>query len=196
MMFKILTEGCKPTRGTKHSACVDLYSSKNIVIGAGETKVIGLGVCLDLDNSNVYMTSQYRWAEKKTTDINLLDSIKKQEIEDFMNSHYLQVALRSSLGKAGLIMPNGVGIIDMDYRDEIKVIIHNPITHIFNIEKEDMSLFTYGHSNKKGCMSENIAIKKGQRIAQITLLEHKSEFFGIESDVVRNGGLGSTDTVS
>ena len=175
-MFKVLTEGCKPTRGTKHSACVDLYSSKNIVIGAGETKIIGLGVAID---------------ELELREIEL-----DYKNNRFLSSHYLQVALRSSLGKAGLIMPNGVGIIDMDYRDEIKVIIHNPITHVFNIEKEDMSLFTYGHSNKKGCMSENIAIKKGQRIAQITLLEHKSYLFGIESDVVRDGGLGSTDTVS
>ena len=27
-MFKALTEGCNPTRGTKYSACVDLYSNE------------------------------------------------------------------------------------------------------------------------------------------------------------------------
>ena len=43
-MFKVLTEGCKPTRGTKYSACVDLYSSEDVAIGIGETKVVGLGV--------------------------------------------------------------------------------------------------------------------------------------------------------
>ena len=153
-MFKVLTEGCTPTRGTKYSACVDLYSSEDVVIGAGETKIIGLGVAID--------------------EIELREIELDYKNNRFLSSHYLQVALRSSLGKAGLIMPNGVGIIDMDYRDEIKVIIHNPINY-------DQYEFE---------------IKKGQRIAQITLLEHKSYLFGIESDVVRNGGLGSTDTVS
>ena len=191
-MFKVLTEGCTPTRGTKYSACVDLYVSEDVVIGAGETKAIGLGVCLDLDNSNVYMTSQYRWAEKKATDINLLDSIKKQEIEDFMNSHYLQVALRSSLGKEGLIMPNGVGIIDMDYRDEIKVIIHNP----YKLDPTAYWEMDRDKADEVFRVKNTFTINKGHRIAQITLLEHKSYLFGIESDVIREGGLGSTNTAS
>lgn len=32
----------------------------------------------------------------------------------------------------------------------------------------------------------------GDKIGQIILLEHKAYLFGIESDVERNGGFGST----
>jgi GTP-binding protein len=48
-MFKVLKKGCSPTRGTKYSACIDLYAAEDVVIGAAETKVIGLGVCIDLE---------------------------------------------------------------------------------------------------------------------------------------------------
>lgn len=36
-----------------------------------------------------------------------------------------QVSLRSSYGKRGLVIPNAPGIIDSDYRGEVKVIISN-----------------------------------------------------------------------
>ena len=52
---------------------------------------------------------------------------------------------------------------------EIKIIIHN---------------FSYGG---------NFKIKKGDKIAQILLKEHKTYLFGIESDKERLGGFGSTD---
>lgn len=35
------------------------------------------------------------------------------------------VALRSSMCKRGLSMPNGIGVIDADYRGEIKVSLYN-----------------------------------------------------------------------
>ena len=36
-------------------------------------------------------------------------------------------------------------------------------------------------------------IRKGQKVAQCTLKEHKGYLMGYESDVVRDGGFGSTD---
>jgi len=173
-MFKVLTKGCTPTRGTKHSAYVDLYSSEDVVIGAGETKVVGLGVSIDLQKIDEYILSTIPYGYEASF-------IEKSDY--FMKTHYLQVALRSSLGKEGLIMPNGIGIIDMDYRDEIKVIINNP-------------LITSSTAPEYIDNSSEYKIHKGDRIAQITLLEHKSYLFGIESDVIRDGGLGSTNTAS
>jgi len=35
-----------------------------------------------------------------------------------------QIRCRSSLGRKGLILPNGVGTIDADYRGELKVLAH------------------------------------------------------------------------
>ena len=180
-MFKVLTKGCEPTRGTKHSACVDLFASEDVVIGAGETVVIGLGVAIDLDKLVENSNGMF---DAASFDMNSGGWIDSQFNEDYFNefksSHYLQIALRSSLGKAGLIMPNGIGIIDMDYTRELKVIVHNPLTQPWTDVDGNTTIGKY------------FQITKGQRIAQITLLEHKSYLFGIESDVVRDGGFGST----
>ena len=46
-MFKVLDTVCKPTRATKYSAMVDLYARENVVIGAGDTKIVPLGVKID-----------------------------------------------------------------------------------------------------------------------------------------------------
>jgi len=161
-MFKVLTKGCEPTRGSKYSACVDLYASEDVVIGAGETKLIGLGVAIDFET----FMDDYPHILKPCGDTWL----------DFMASHYLQLMLRSSLSKE-LVIANGVGVIDLDYEDEIKIRLHNPIKG----------------ANELGHYETYSQIKKGQKIAQITLLEHKSYLFGIDSDVERSGGFGSTD---
>jgi len=60
----------------------------------------------------------------------------------------------------------------------MKIIIHKPID-LFSIVND--------------VYDEAYEIKKGDRIAQITLLEHKSYLFGIDSEVKRDGGFGSTD---
>lgn len=40
--------------------------------------------------------------------------------------------------------------------------------------------------------NKGYVIKKGDRIGQITLIEHKSYLFGIETEDERVGGFGST----
>jgi len=167
-MLKTLVDGCTPTRGSKYSACIDLYSSKDVVIGAGETKLVGLGVCIDIGSID--------WNQIIHNYPSLMGGMLEIAKREFLKSHYLQLMLRSSLGKKGLILPNGVGVIDLDYKDEIKMIIHNPIQGACEMGHYDTSF----------------KISKGDKIAQITLLEHKSYLFGIESDVERSGGFGSS----
>ena len=142
-MLKTINNGKMPERATKYSASVDLFSNEDVIIKSRETKVIGLGVCIDLEET------------------------KKYPDNFFLSTHYIQLMLRSSLGVKGLVLPNGVGIIDLDYADELKMIIHN--------------------TNK-----EEYIIKVGDKIAQAILLKHLGSYFGIETDVIRNGGLGST----
>lgn len=154
-MFKAINNGTLPTRGSKHSACIDLYANEDVTIGAGETVLVGLGVCIDLE--------LLRKSLKQNK-----EHFYSAHVDVFRNCHYLQLMLRSSLGKQGLILPNGVGVIDLDYKDELKMIIHNT--------------------------TDRYEINKGDRIGQITLLEHKGYLFGIESEEDRNGGFGSTNT--
>ena len=99
---------------------------------------------------------------------------------DFLKSHYLQLNPRSSLRAKGLI--SNTGIIDMDYTQEIKIIIHNPITA--NNFDDVSGTLEY---------DTDYIIKKGDKIAQITLIEHKSYLFDIDTAEERKGGFGSTD---
>jgi len=174
-VFKTIDGGISPTRGSKYSACIDLYSSHDIVIGAGETKLVGLGVCIDLEFIKKNLCTEWIGGID-----NGFSSVNERMVDKFLNSHYLQLMLRSSLGKKGLILPNGVGVIDIDYKDEIKMIIHNPIK---TREKD-------GLIDRLNLQSFQII--KGDKIGQITLLEHKSYLFGIKSDAERDGGFGST----
>ena len=110
------------------------------------------------------------------------------KVEEFLNSHYLEIALRSSLAVKGLIIPNGIGIIDLDYTDEIGLIVHNPIIDKnFNEEVGEFG------SDRDAFVGSEYIINKGDKVAQCTLKEHKGYLMGYESDIIRNGGFGSTD---
>ncbi len=186
-MFKILDEVCTPKRGTKYSAYVDLFSAEDYTIGAGETKIVKLGVKIDLDVIKEDLISTHRL------------SMQIDDLWDkFLKSHYLEVALRSSLGVKGLNIANGIGIIDLDYPDEIGLIVHNPIISIekevqFDKDDDYIEINYWGVPNKKEHSgSKRFKISKGDKVAQCTLKEHKGYLMGYESDVVRISGFGST----
>jgi dUTP pyrophosphatase len=84
---------------------------------------------------------------------------------------YLALHLRSSLCKRGLMLANGVGVIDLDYTKEIKVALFNTTN--------------YG-----------IKIPQGERIAQLIQMV-SCRLYGdvnVEEGMVRVGGFGSTGT--
>jgi dUTPase len=156
-MLKTIKGGTPPTRGSRHSACIDLYAREDVTISAGETVKVPLGICID---------------EEKLNKIIQNESLHHSY---FMKSHYLQLEPRSSLRAKGI--QAGTGIIDLDYQDEIMIILHNPLTmnEVYN-----------------GDHLEYFNIKKGDKIAQIMLCEHKSLLMGIDTDIERIGGFGSS----
>ena len=170
-MFKILKDFCEPVRSTKYSAYVDLFSAEDVIIGAGETKVIKLGVKLDLDK---LYKSWYFYTEQN----NISGSW-----DMYLRSHYLEVALRSSLAVKGLIIANGTGKVDLDYPNEIGLIVHNPI---------DLNFICDYLANSDYKKYSNFKIKKGDKVAQCTIAPHEGFLMGYESDVVRVSGFGST----
>lgn len=103
-----------------------------------------------------------------------------------MQKHYLEVALRSSLGVKGLIIANGIGIIDLDYPDEIGLIVHNPNRIQLSENKQTGDMWIKELKN-------DYQIKKGDKVAQCTLKEHKGYLMGYETETLRTGGFGSTD---
>lgn len=187
-MFKVLMDGCTPTRATKYSACIDLYSSEDVVIGAGETAKVRLGVCIDIENllekipSVLDMKKWYkRCFDADATKVTIDDSVKHLK-EEFLKSHYLQLEPRSSLRAKGLIA--GAGIIDLDYKDEIMIILHNPVQlHRFVQNCENRTVLAFDDDVE-------FKISKGEKIAQIMLCEHKSWLLGYESETERTGGFG------
>jgi len=180
-MFKVLDEVCEPRRGTKYSAYMDLFAREDCVIGAGETKVVKLGVKLDLEK---LYHSWYFYTEQNTID---------KSWTTFLESNYLEVALRSSLAVQGLIIPNGIGVVDLGYDQECGLIIHNPVRRNFIMRLINENFRKLGLSGIL-CMynSGDALIAKGDKIAQCTLKEHKGYLMGYESDVVREGGFGNT----
>ena len=150
-MFEVLDEVCNPSRGTKYSAGIDLRARLDMMIAAGESVLIPLGVKLDMQKVENIYSNQELWR----------------------NCHYIQLMLRSSLSEE-LIIANGVGIIDMDYEGEIMIRVHYP------------------HKSSSFISQEPYYIERGQRVAQVILLEHKSRLFGIDSEECRTGGFGST----
>lgn len=112
-------------------------------------------------------------------------------MEEFLERHYLELHPRSSLRAKGLM--SNTGIIDLDYKDEIKIIIHNPMKRIELLDNSITSAFRFRNCELGGFKNDNFKIKKGDKIAQILLKEHKGYLFGIESNEERKGGFGSTD---
>ena len=82
-----------------------------------------------------------------------------------------QIRCRSSLGAKGMMLPNGVGTIDADYRGEIGVIL-------VNLSNED---FTIEH---------------GERIAQLVIAKHERAVWEEVEELGETsrgaGGFGST----
>lgn len=74
---------------------------------------------------------------------------------------------------------------------EIMIILHNPIKNFFINEDDDIN--DVSRLDKRGC-DNNPAyiIKKGNKIAQILLKEHKTYLMGVDTEDERVGGLGST----
>lgn len=170
-MFKVLDPICEPKRATKYSACIDLFAREDVIIGAGETKIVPLGVKIDITDT---------WY-RNNLDFGFYNPKLESRINWFLRSHYLALFIRSSLAVKGLIIPNGQGVIDLDYPNEIGLILHNPVQRLQNFQGGYCEIYP-----------DTFYIDKGDKIAQAMLMEHKSYLMGYESDVVRNSGFGST----
>ena len=77
------------------------------------------------------------------------------------------------MGKAGVTLANGIGIIESDYADN---------------ESNDGNIGFLLHNLNKTPYS----IKAGDKIGQIFFFKFLKTDDDVESDVIRNGGFGST----
>lgn len=109
--------------------------------------------------------------------------------------YYLEIVPRSSIGlKTPLRQPNSVGIIDPDYRGEVKAMYECKVRPIQQplLEMRDVDVLPAALLAKE----QQYIIKAGDRIAQMILRKiHKAELVEVVSlsDTERGeGGFGST----
>ena len=151
---------------------------EDVTIGAGETKIVPLGVKINITND---------WV-KKHLDRGFFNPRAEERKEWFLKNNYLEIILKRSLAVKGLIISNGIGVVDLDYPDEIGLIVHNPIKKP-NVTFDENNV----RATFKMSFGDDFTIKKGDKICQCTLKKHKGYLMGYESDVIRDGGFGSTD---
>lgn len=152
LIKKLVPEAIIPERKSEYAAGVDLHSVDEVVIGPGERTVVSTGLAIEMlefGHTQGYVTHQSR------------------EYQVGM------ICSRSGLAaNEGIFVLNAPGIIDEDYRGELKVILFN----------------SSGNS---------YYVKRGDRIAQFLLLGyHPIEFNEVE-DLNMNtergtNGFGST----
>lgn len=152
--IKVHPDALVPTRMTTESAGYDLAITEDVVFEEGDTsvKICGTGIAVQLDCEN----------EERETFLS----------HNMVLNHYaLMLYARSSLCKTGLLLANGVGVIDTDYRGEIKV----PLINV---------------SGKR------VELKAGTRVAQLVIqnivIPKTNEVSSLEATERGTGGFGST----
>lgn len=90
------------------------------------------------------------------------------------DTHFAVIAVRSGLAGKGIMLTNGIGVIDSDYRGELIVLLYN----IDDWDKE---------------------IQAGSRIAQLFFLQKTPFSFSVKNELSTtqrgSGGFGSTGLI-
>jgi len=97
-----------PTRGSEHSVGYDLYSCENVVIPARGKALVSTGLSIEIN----------------------YESLQDHE------SLYARIAPRSGLSWKNHI-DIGAGVVDMDYRGILKVVMFNHADEIYNVNIGD-----------------------------------------------------------
>lgn len=142
-MFITKQEGLKPTKQTIYSAGFDIRAAEEVIALPHEIVAVPTGVWIDQASSEWRALAEH---------------------------YYIDVRVRSSLAMQGWFLANGAGVIDLDYPDEIKVLLYNASTDTRKLNK-----FT--------------------RIAQLIFVEHLGNVHlngVIHKNENRVGGFGST----
>ena len=135
-----------PTHQTIKSAGADLYAAEAVTIEPQQVRLVGTGFTL----KDVLPTPQSKKRKAMGSDL------------------VFMLCNRSSIAyKKSLMVCNGVGVIDQDYTDEVKVMYIN-------------------------LSGEPQTINKGERIAQLVPMRYVPFIFHVENNE-RTGGFGSTN---
>ena len=181
-MFKLINGGDKlPLRATRYSSGFDVFANEDKVIAAGQTELIGLGIAIDLEQIKGRFIGAY------LSDNGADEYFDEHAFTEFKERHYFELHIRSSLRVKGLTSL-GTGVIDIDFDQEIKMVMHNPVT------LEGYSIDDGYRLCVPTSCDYSYKINKGDKIGQLILLPHAG--YLIPSDYTldneRAGGFGSS----
>lgn len=161
-MFIAKTHDVKlPQSKTIYSAGFDICSNETIKIYPHDTVLIGTAIALDIEKMYKELSEELKGANGAI--------LTRDQFEVFLRGHFLDLRPRSSIRMRGLSFL-GDGTIDLDYKDEIMLLVHN--------------------HNKEGW----VTINKGDPIGQLILMPHAGVMLSnYQTQNERVGGFGSTD---
>jgi len=117
ILFKKLNQNAiVPNRGSPWSVGQDIYSCENVIIQPWSSACISTGIAIE--PTKEYSTVE--WSKSSYNDV-------------FKPNFYIRVAPRSGLAMKNINVH--AGVIDADYRGEIKVILFNHNDTPFSIEQ-------------------------------------------------------------
>ena len=182
-MFKSVNGGILPKRFTKYSCGFDVFANEDKVIAAGQTELIGLGIAIDLEQIKGRFIGAY------LSDNGADEYFDEHAFTEFKERHYFELHIRSSLRAKGLTSL-GTGVIDMDFDQEVKMVVHNPVT------LEGYSIDDGYRLCVPTSCDYSYKINKGDKIGQLILLQHAGHLMPSEYtlDNERVGGFGSSGT--
>lgn len=110
---KLLTKNSRaPERSDSHAAGYDLYASEKITIDPRGKRIVPTGVAISMPSDIIKVDTNYKYAP------------------------YMRIAPRSGLAGKNCI-DVGAGVIDFNYRGEIKVVLFNHSDMSFTINIGD-----------------------------------------------------------
>ena len=147
----------KPNRSTENSAGYDFYAIEDIEIKS-----------LEHEQRNSPLWNGYRFVHTEVKPTLIRTGIKAKMGKD----EFLMLANRSSNPKKGLILANGIGVIDSDYYN--------------NEDNDGEIMFAFFNIS-----NETIEIKKGDKIGQGIFMKYLTTDDDMATGT-RTGGFGST----
>lgn len=159
-----------PTFGTSMSACFDLrYCPTEPVINGYDKWNQPVERVVNNGGKSVFIYPQDRLLIPTGLIFRLEDNV------DFMKQYSIRIHPRSGMAlKRGLTLVNSEGVVDVDYQEEVFVILTNLSEHVLTIE-----------------LNERIAQAEIVKNENFTLIEVASP---PDQHSERNGGFGSTGT--
>jgi len=141
LKFKKLSEqAIIPTVENPTDAGIDLVSIEKKVIFPGSTSMISTGLSLEMEwdlppeiKDNTYVYPEYAKEYYKSLNTDSSFWYNQWLMENMIP--YFKIESRSGLSTKGIHV--GAGIVDFEYRGEIKIILHNISKQAYEVQKGD-----------------------------------------------------------